>query len=136
MGVSTRSFDTFLLEHHATGTFDLLKKLPKINRVYTTEKYSKLTEHASRKGKFAINTSNDFNREYKQRRSKLYKQNGMSLQSYGRAVSRAQEANFSISQYCIYGSKRPREEMAPDLADDFTVTSNKTADLPKETAFR
>jgi hypothetical protein len=26
--------------------------------------------------------------------------------------------------------------MAPDLADDFTVTSNKTADLPKETAFR
>jgi hypothetical protein len=68
----------------------------------------------------------------------------MSVQSYGKAVPRAQKVNVSISQYyiCEYNSERLGEVITTDFIDSFITDNfrllyvpNKTPDLPNEKAF-
>jgi hypothetical protein len=78
------------------------------------------------KGKFSETVGSDnFSTEYKQWCPKFYKKITMSVQSYGKAVARAQKLNFSISQYyvCEYSSQRPREVITSDFIDGF-ITNN------------
>jgi hypothetical protein len=65
----------------------------------------------------------------------------MLVQSCGKAVTRAQKVNFTISQYyiCEYSSQRPREFIITDFINGF-ITKNfrrlsvpdKIPDLPSE----
>jgi hypothetical protein len=68
----------------------------------------------------------------------------MSGQSYGKAVSKVQKVNFSISQYnvCEYSSQRSGEVITTDLIHGFITykfrllsVTNKIPDLPNEKAF-
>jgi hypothetical protein len=86
--------------------------------MYTPEEYSKLIEQSRRKGKFTgAMCSDNFSTEYKWWSPKFYKKNTMLVQSYGKAVHRAQNANVSISPYymCEYNSQRPGLVITTDV---------------------
>jgi hypothetical protein len=80
----------------------------------------------------------NFGTEYKRKWPTFYKKNTMSVQSYGKAVPRAQKVNFSISHYnmCVYSSQRSGEFITTDFIngsitknDRFLSAPNKTPDL-------
>jgi hypothetical protein len=112
--------------------------------VYTPGEYNKLIEQSRKRGKFSVTVCKDINTEYKRWWPKFYKKNTMSIQSYVKAISRAQKVNFSFSQYymCEYSSQRPGEVIITNITDGFITNNfrllsvlNKIRDLSKEKAF-
>jgi hypothetical protein len=65
--------------------------------------------------------------------AKIYKKNTMTVQSYSKAVSRAQNVNFSISQYymCEYSSERPGEVITTDFIDGLITKQLQASFCPK-----
>jgi hypothetical protein len=87
------------------------------------------------KVKFSVTICNDnFSTEYKWWLPKSYKKNTMTVQSYSKAVPRAQNVNFSISQYymCEYSSERPGEVITTDLIDGFITNDSRILSVPNK----
>jgi hypothetical protein len=104
--------------------------------VYTSEEYRKLIEQSGRKGKFSVAMCNDnFSTEHKRWWSKFYKNNTMSVQSYGKPIPRAQNVNSSISQYqiCEYSSQTPGEISTADFIDGLNTNNLRLLSVPKNT---